>query len=102
MDYLFFLKLGGGLLGAISASVFFWCKGYSKDIEKPTEDEQGNFLISKVGELEGLQSDGVILAEPEPIVEPEPEPIVESEPIVEPEPQPEPAPEQTEEPIITQ
>ena len=74
MDYLLFLKLGGGLLGAISASVFFWCKGYSKDIEKPIEDAEGNFLISKVGELEGLQSDGVVLAEPEPIVEPEPQP----------------------------
>ena len=88
MDYLLFLKLGGGLLGAISASVFFWCKGYSRNIEKPTEDEQGNFLISKVGQLEGLQSDGVILAEPEPIVEPEPEPIVEPEaqpePVIEP------------------
>jgi hypothetical protein len=85
MDYLFFLKLGGGLLGAISASVFFWCKGYSRNIEKPTEDAEGNFLISKVGELEGLQSDGEILAEPEPIVESEP------------------TPEQTsEEPIITQ
>ena len=96
MNYLLFLKLGGGLLRAISASVYFWCKGYSKDIEKPIEDAEGNFLISKVGELEGLQSDGVILAEPEPIVEPESEPIVESEP------QPEPAPEQTEKQIITQ
>lgn len=89
MDYLRFLKFGGGLLGAISASVFFWCKGYSKDIEKPIEDAEGNFLISKVGELEGLESDGVILAEPEPVVESEP--------------QPEPAPEQTsEEQTITQ
>lgn len=70
MDYLLFLKLGGGLLGAISASVFFWCKGYSRDIEKPTEDADGNFLISKVGELEGLESDGVIVVTPEPVVEP--------------------------------
>jgi hypothetical protein len=90
MDYLLFLKLGGGLLGAISASVFFWCKGYSKEIEKPIEDAEGNFLISKVGELEGMQSDGVILAEPEPTPEPvfEPEPV--SEEII------------SEEPTITQ
>lgn len=79
MDYLLFLKLGGGLLGAISASVFFWCKGYSRNIEKPTEDAEGNFLISKVSELEGIQSDGVILAEPEPIVESEPTPEQTSE-----------------------
>jgi len=71
MDYLFFSKIGG-LFRAISASVFFWCKGYSKDIEKPIEDAEGNFLISKVGELEGLESDGVVLVEPEPTPEPEP------------------------------
>jgi hypothetical protein len=88
MDYLLFLKLGGGLLGAVSASVFFWCKGYSRDIEKPIEDAEGNFLISKVGELEGLESDGVILTEPEPVVESEPEPQPEPQPEPEPEPEP--------------
>ena len=84
MNYLLFLKLGSGLLRAISASVFFWCKGYSRDIEKPTEDAEGNFLISKVGELEGLQSDGVVLAEPEPVVESEPQPEPQPEPVIEP------------------
>ena len=79
MDYLLFLKLGSGLFGAISASVFFWCKGHSRNIEKPTENAEGNFLISKVGELEGIESDGVILAEPEPIVESEPTPEQTSE-----------------------
>jgi len=80
MDYLLFLKLGGGLFGAVSASLFFWSKGYSNKIEKPDEDLDGNFFISKVAELEGLQSDSVILA-PQPIVEPES--IIEAESVTE-------------------
>jgi hypothetical protein len=84
MDYLLFLKIGGGLLGALTASIFYWCKGYSKDIEKPFENSDGNFLISKVGELEGMESDGVILAEPKPTPEPEPvsEEIISEEPTI--------------------
>jgi hypothetical protein len=81
MNYLLYLKLGGGLLGALGASVFYWCKGYSNKIEKPTEDLDGNFLVTKVGDLEGFESDGVILAEPESITELnlEPESITEVE-----------------------
>lgn len=72
MEYLLFLKYGGGLVLAIAASLYFWSKGFSKKIEKPIKTEEGDFLVAKLGELEGIESDGVIVIEQEqtePIVE---------------------------------
>jgi len=69
MEYLLFLKYGGGLVLAIAASLYFWSKGFSKKIEKPIKTEEGDFLVAKLGELEGIESDGVIVIEQEQIVE---------------------------------
>lgn len=78
MEYLIFLKYGGGLILAIAASLYFWSKGFSNKIEKPIKTEEGDFLVTKFGELEGIESDGLLFIQQEqPIVEPI-EPIVET------------------------
>lgn len=98
MEYLVFLKVSLGLIGAITASLIIWSRNKSKGLKKPLETEDG-YLVENDSDLEGIESDGILVIEQEqPIVEPievvEPiieEPIIEQaiesivEPIVEPE-----------------
>lgn len=85
MEYLVFLKVGIGLIGAITASLIIWSRNKSKSLKKPLETEDG-YLVENDSDLEGIESDGVLVIEQEqPIVESIEvvEQIAETEPIIE-------------------
>lgn len=60
MQYLFFLNKNSGLLRAIGAALLFWKKGISRKIEKPSKNENGDFIITRVDDSIDSESDGLI------------------------------------------
>lgn len=60
MEYLLFLKLGIGLMGALAASIYLWSKKGSKTVQKPIKTEEGDYLINAPDDLEGLTFDDKI------------------------------------------
>ena len=52
MEYLVFLKISLGLIGALSASLYFWYKIKSQGIKKPIKTKDGNYLVKKEKEFE--------------------------------------------------
>ena len=60
MEYLLFLKIGIGLIGALVASIYIWSKRGSNKIEKPIKTEDGDYLITAPDDLEGITFDDKI------------------------------------------
>ena len=52
MEYLVFLKISLGLIGALSASLYFWHKTKGNRIKKPIKTKDGNYIIENNKELE--------------------------------------------------
>jgi len=52
MEYLVFLKISLGLIGALSASLYFWYKRKSGGIKKPIKTKDGNYLVKNEKEFE--------------------------------------------------
>lgn len=63
MEYLLFLKIGIGLLGALAASIYIWSKNGANKIERPIKTEDGDYLISAPNDLEGINFDDKIKIE---------------------------------------
>lgn len=61
MEYLVFLKIGGGLFAAVIAAILIWRKKGSPSIDKAKELEDGNFAIPKPKDefMEGVEYDEV-------------------------------------------
>jgi hypothetical protein len=60
MEYLLFLKIGIGLIGALAASIYIWSKNGSTTIQKPIKTENGDYLINTPDDLEGITFDDKI------------------------------------------
>lgn len=53
VQYLVFLEhVGSGLVGALTASLYFWFKDKSKGIKKPIKTKDGNYLVENEKDLE--------------------------------------------------
>lgn len=52
IEYLVFLAKGLGLIGALTASLYFSFKKKTTKIQKPIKTKDGNFLIENNKELE--------------------------------------------------
>ena len=52
MEYLVFLKISLGLIGALSASLYFWYKTKGNRIKKPIKTKDGNYIIENEKDLE--------------------------------------------------
>jgi hypothetical protein len=52
MEYLVFLKLGLGLMGALSVSIYLWSKRGGNKIEKPIKTKDGDYLLNKPDEMD--------------------------------------------------
>ena len=57
MEYIIFLKLGLGLSGAILAALIIWYRKGGTKIERPLEDSNGNYLIEKPENTNGIVYD---------------------------------------------
>jgi len=60
MEYLLFLKIGLGLVGALSAAIYLWAKNGGSTIEKPSETQDGDYLIKKPENEDGINYDSQI------------------------------------------
>jgi hypothetical protein len=63
MEYLLFLKIGLGLIGALVASIYIWSKRGDNKIERPIKTEDGDYLITAPNDLEGINFDDKIKIE---------------------------------------
>lgn len=63
MEYLVFLKIGLGLVGALSAAIYLWSKNSKDTIERPIETDEGDFLIKKPENAEELPHDDQVKLE---------------------------------------
>ena len=53
VQYLVFLEhVGSGLVGALTASLYFWFKDKTKGIQKPIKTKDGNYLVENEKEFE--------------------------------------------------
>ncbi len=61
MEYLVFLKIGGGLFAAVIAAILIWRKKGSPSIDKAKELEDGNFAIPKPEDefMDGIECDEI-------------------------------------------
>ena len=57
MEYLLFWKIGLGLVGALSAAIYLWTKNGGSTIEKPSETNEGDYLINKPENEDGISYD---------------------------------------------
>lgn len=60
MEYLVFFKIGLGLTGALTASIYLWSKRGSNKIEKPIKTKDGDYLIAVPDDIEGIDYDNQI------------------------------------------
>jgi hypothetical protein len=53
VQYLVFLEhVGSGLVGALTASLYFWSKRKGDSIKKPIKTKDGNYLVENEKDLE--------------------------------------------------